>query len=428
MTRGLGRLGAARRRAADRRRPRALRGRRDRRGRRRDAPSDALRRRGDRARASSTRTPTSSTRSTPASATARRSGRGSRPTSRARTCSTTTTCSRSRGAAPPTRSRSGITTVGRLQLLRRCGDARPRELGLRAIVYLEVFAQRPGGGRGAQFEEKRARIDESPLVRIGVSPHAPYTCSLEVYAGASRSASRSARIWPRRRARTSGSQHGDGPAGGDRAAARAADGQARGRRRSSRCSGPTSSAPTASRSTTARSPCSPRAACRSPTARARTPCSAAASRRSRSCAPRGSRVGLGTDSPASTPSFDVFEEMRAAIFVARARERRAEALSRGRGARARDARRGPRPANRRRGGYPDARQARRPDGRVARGEPLPSGRGSRGGRRLRRLAGTSARDDRRRPDPLPKRETRIRGERYAAPQAPPGARCSGRST
>jgi 5-methylthioadenosine/S-adenosylhomocysteine deaminase len=37
-------------------------------------------------------------------------------------------------------------------------------------------------------------------------------------------------------------------------------------------------------------------------------------------------VGLGTDSPASTPSFDVFEEMRTAIYVARARERRAEAL------------------------------------------------------------------------------------------------------
>jgi 5-methylthioadenosine/S-adenosylhomocysteine deaminase len=37
-------------------------------------------------------------------------------------------------------------------------------------------------------------------------------------------------------------------------------------------------------------------------------------------------VGLGTDSPASTPSFDVFEEMRTAIYLARARERRAEAL------------------------------------------------------------------------------------------------------
>ena len=41
----------------------------------------------------------------------------------------------------------------------------------------------------------------------------------------------------------------------------------------------------------------------------------------------GLRVGLGTDSPASTPSFDVFEEMRAAILVARAGSASAGALS-----------------------------------------------------------------------------------------------------
>jgi 5-methylthioadenosine/S-adenosylhomocysteine deaminase len=37
-------------------------------------------------------------------------------------------------------------------------------------------------------------------------------------------------------------------------------------------------------------------------------------------------VGLGTDSPASTPSFDMFEEMRTAVFLARARDRRSNAL------------------------------------------------------------------------------------------------------
>jgi cytosine/adenosine deaminase-related metal-dependent hydrolase len=41
----------------------------------------------------------------------------------------------------------------------------------------------------------------------------------------------------------------------------------------------------------------------------------------------GIRVCIATDSPASTPSFDMFDEMRAAIVGARARERRPDALS-----------------------------------------------------------------------------------------------------
>jgi 5-methylthioadenosine/S-adenosylhomocysteine deaminase len=41
----------------------------------------------------------------------------------------------------------------------------------------------------------------------------------------------------------------------------------------------------------------------------------------------GIRVCIATDSPASTPSFDMFDEMRAAIAGARARERRPDALS-----------------------------------------------------------------------------------------------------
>ena len=40
----------------------------------------------------------------------------------------------------------------------------------------------------------------------------------------------------------------------------------------------------------------------------------------------GLRVGLGTDSPASTPSIDPWEELRMAVYAARARERRPDVL------------------------------------------------------------------------------------------------------
>jgi 5-methylthioadenosine/S-adenosylhomocysteine deaminase len=41
----------------------------------------------------------------------------------------------------------------------------------------------------------------------------------------------------------------------------------------------------------------------------------------------GVRLGLGTDSPASAPSFDAFEELRTALVAARTRERSPEALT-----------------------------------------------------------------------------------------------------
>ena len=78
--------------------------------------------------------------------------------------------------------RSGITTVGDLAFAGASAGA-CSDLGLRAIVYLEVFG-RDASDAMRQFEEKRAYVTDalSERVRLGVSPHAPYTCSTEVYA------------------------------------------------------------------------------------------------------------------------------------------------------------------------------------------------------------------------------------------------------
>ena len=80
--------------------------------------------------------------------------------------------------------RSGITTVGDSRFTGASAHA-CADLGLRAIVYLEVFGK-DGADALRQFEEKRAYVAPalSERVRVGVSPHAPYTCSREVYAAA----------------------------------------------------------------------------------------------------------------------------------------------------------------------------------------------------------------------------------------------------
>ena len=80
--------------------------------------------------------------------------------------------------------RSGITTVGDLAFSGASAHA-CAELGLRAIVYLEVFGA-DGDDALRQFAEKREYVAAalSERVTVGVSPHAPYTCSTEVYAAA----------------------------------------------------------------------------------------------------------------------------------------------------------------------------------------------------------------------------------------------------
>lgn len=65
------------------------------------------------------------------------------------------------------------------------------EMGVRGIMYQEVFGPAPERRIGA-MEELRARMDgarpsaDSPLVSVGVSPHAPYTVSDELYGDVAR--------------------------------------------------------------------------------------------------------------------------------------------------------------------------------------------------------------------------------------------------
>ena len=184
-------------------------------------------------------------------------------------------------------------------------------------------------------------------MRIGISPHAPYTCSLDTYrwclslgipVGTHLAESANEDEWL---------QHGSGPLSAIAPLLVPAERQAVGADARSRCSGPSSSAPTASSSSPRTSRSSPQRAvpvAHCPRSNALLGCGIAPLAELREA---GVVVGLGTDSPASTPSFDVFEEMRTAIYVASARERRAEALQRGRCPPAGDLGFGPSPPTRR---------------------------------------------------------------------------------
>ena len=86
----------------------------------------------------------------------------------------------------------------------------------------------------------------------------------------------------------------------------------------------------------------------------------------------GLRVCIATDSPASTPSFDMFDEVRTAILTARAREESPGRAHRRRRARARHARRRTRARARRHDRLAGARQASGSDRALARRHALRS--------------------------------------------------------
>ncbi len=218
---------------------------------------------------------------------------------------------------------AGITTTADYSFSGAAADA-ANELGLRAIVYLEVFGSDPAAA-AERFENLRASVSESDLVRIGISPHAPYTCSLEVYryclslgipVGTHLAESDGENEWL---------EHGTG---------------------SLEAARDVLVAPTGKRAvaTLAEVLC-PELLCAhcvalerdeiAVLAQANVPvahCPRSNALLGCGVAPLGAlmragiRVGLGTDSPASAPSFDPWDEMRAAVYAARALERRPDAL------------------------------------------------------------------------------------------------------
>jgi 5-methylthioadenosine/S-adenosylhomocysteine deaminase len=219
--------------------------------------------------------------------------------------------------------RSGITTTADYAFSGAAATA-AEDLGLRAIVYLEVFALDPREAE-RQWIAKRALVSESQRVAIGISPHAPYTCSIATYewclslgvpVGTHLAESANETEWL---------VHGSGPLQGIAPMLVAATGL-RPVQTLEPVLGPdllcahcvevepADVALLADRGV-------PVAHC--PRSNALLGCGIAPLTLMLDA---GVDVGLGTDSPASTPSFDMFEEMRTAVAMARARDRRAAAL------------------------------------------------------------------------------------------------------
>jgi 5-methylthioadenosine/S-adenosylhomocysteine deaminase len=77
--------------------------------------------------------------------------------------------------------RAGVTCVGDASAEGDTTLRALRDAGLRGVIFLESFGPDPSAARGnfALLQEKIAALREfeTPLARVGVSPHAPYTVS-----------------------------------------------------------------------------------------------------------------------------------------------------------------------------------------------------------------------------------------------------------
>ena len=218
---------------------------------------------------------------------------------------------------------SGITTTGDASFSGAAGPAMA-ELGLSGIVHLEAF------GDELAVEALRARVEPalSERVSLGLSPHAPYTATAALYRACADTGLPLATHLAESAAEEEWLVHGSGPMSGFADLLPPPPGES-GVRALARAGvlGPSLTAAhcvTVDTEEIALLAAHDVAVAHCPRSNAFLGCGTAPLSELRAA---GIRVGLGTDSPASTPSFDMFAELRAAIFAARSRERRPDALT-----------------------------------------------------------------------------------------------------
>ena len=224
--------------------------------------------------------------------------------------------------------RSGTTTVGDCSFGGAAATA-CAELGLGAIVYLEVFGA-DASPIHERFEPMRGRIQDalSDRVRLGISPHAPYTCTVDLYRASAELGLPVATHLAESEAETEFLRTGSGswrdfaellvPPPGTSGIRMLADAGLLGPHvLAAHCvQADAEEIDLLAAHDVAVAHC--------PRSNALLGCGIAPLAALREA---GVRVCIATDSPASTPSFDMFDEMRAAIAGARARERRPDALT-----------------------------------------------------------------------------------------------------
>ena len=223
---------------------------------------------------------------------------------------------------------SGVTTVGDCSYsgatVVACAD-----LGLRATVYLEVFGADPALAL-EHFAEIKQRVDGffSDRVRLGISPHAPYSVSLDLYRACAELGLPVATHLSESPAEIAYLMRGEGPWGaysdllvphpGTTGTRLLADHDLLGDGvLAAHCVMLEQDEIDLLASTgTGVAHC--------PRSNAALGCGVAPLSELRAA---GVRVGVGTDSPASAPSFDFFDELRSVLLSARARAQRPSVLS-----------------------------------------------------------------------------------------------------